>query len=142
MPTPPRRRRWFLWIAFIAFALLVVGGFWRLIDIVHTSLEAEYTELAYCGVLEALESYVSNHPGEWPKNWEELAAESHEVHGNFELPDNLSDTKRRVFVDFDLTTEDVSKMAVEGFPAVRPCGPNYGDNPTRIHPLIEAAKVK
>ena len=140
--TLKRRRVWPLLIGAILFGLLLAGAV-PVVCGVRASLEAERTLQAQIQVLIALDEFVRSHPGEWPKNWEQLASQSNfNDAGRLKWPENSQEIQRRVEVDFDLTPADVASMDVMNFTAVRPIGPNYGAPEELIRQLLTSATAK
>lgn len=108
---------------------------------VRTSLEAEKTHHAYIGVLEALETYLRETDGRWPRDWDELSTAGPQREPRaLRWPNDLAEIRRRVHVRFDVTASDVAAMEVERFSAVEPVGPNYGPAPYLIEPILKAAR--
>jgi len=129
------------WLTFllIAVAAVVGGGIVFGLYVASVSLDAERTHHADILVLESLTDFVRE-TGRWPKDWNELATFTPSGEGMYRLQSDLTEIRSRVFVDFSVTTADVGAMDVDGFSVVKPIGPNYGPNESRVRELIEAAR--
>ncbi len=101
------------------------------------ALEAETTLHANCDVLEILELYIEQNPGQWPENWNDLQNTTlpTEWERQHLRPQDIEEFKKRVQVNFGLTLQEVADMLTPeqvkrwdfaNFTAVRPIGPNYG----------------
>lgn len=135
----PLRIRW-VTILLAGAATVVLVGIAFAIYAAKVSLDAEKTHQVYRIVLMSLTQYIQENPGRWPSDWDELATASSTTEPSHQLSDDLTESRRRVFVDFSVTAADVGAMEVEGFSAVKPIGPSYGPHEGAIQELIAVAR--
>ncbi len=138
---PRRLRKWLL----AGFAGAVVTGAvfcgWMLWVGVSVSVEAEKTYHGCCLVLDLLSVHVEGTHGQWPRSWEELAAESPSPRfAAWKWPGNRQQIQARIHLDFSLTCADVARMDAKNFRAVEQIGPNYGLPEYGIDELLTACR--
>ena len=135
------RFRIIIGIACVAAWILVVGSFlvWGYLS-VRVSLDAEKTLGAYRLVLEVIADYLKQSGGKWPKSWEELSNTQHGGYVGLRWPSDLAEIKKRIRIDFDLTTTDVISTDYNHFTAVQQVGPNYGPYPWVIAKFLYDAR--
>lgn len=123
----------------IAAGIVVGGGIVFGLYVASVSLDAERTHQAYYLVMESLTRYVQENSGGWPKDWDDLAT-VWPAGRMYELPKDLAQIQRRVYVDFSVSVADVGAMEADRFSVVKPIGPNYGPLDRQIRDLIEIAR--
>ncbi len=129
---------WWL-LGVVAVVGLIIG--YLLYRGVTSSIEAEYTLQADRLVLQVLTQHLKENSGEWPSSWKNLQSTVPEAEfGIWKWPNDIDEIKERIHVDFTLETEDVAKMDVDSFTAVRQSYPNYGPNEAFIERLIWTAR--
>jgi len=107
-------------------------------------LDAEETYQADIEVLDIVTTYLKNNP-QWPKSWDDLERTAMPLQSHADaVPslDELAEWKKRVYIDFSLTREDVAAMNLENFTAIQPIGPSFGPPETHIEPLLKAARQR
>lgn len=109
----------------LAAACLVVSG-------IDASLEAEKTLHAMNWTLQRIEQYVKDHPGRWPRSWDDITPTT----GGFSWPD----LQRRVQIDFDAKPSELAGQRPEEFRAVRPIGPYYAAYDTGVTSLLQSLR--
>jgi hypothetical protein len=135
--TVMQSRRLVPWV--IGIALVVVATLGIVIyRAVSVSLEAEKTLHAYRFVLDSTTGYVKQHPGEWPKSWDELLSGT-TSHGSDQWP-SIEDIKHRVIVDFAAKSSEIIQQDHANFTAITQSEPNYGPNEGRIKALQDAIR--
>ena len=138
---PRRLRKWLL----AGFAGAVVTGAvfcgWMLWAAVSFSLEAERTYEAYWPVCDLLSVHVERTHGQWPRSWEELAAESPSPRfADWKWPSNRQQIEARIHVDFSLTCADVARMDAKNFRAVEQIGPSFYPPEIPIYELLATCR--
>jgi hypothetical protein len=88
--------------------------------------EAQKTLTAYRLILEVLADYLTENGGKWPKSWDDLVNIRHSGYPGFRWPDDVADVRKRIRINFDLSTSDVISTDIEHFTAVTQTEPNYG----------------
>jgi hypothetical protein len=132
-------------LAFWTVAAVVVAALLALMVCAYRgaqiSLEAERTHQAYLQVLEALTRYVAEKNAQWPRNCQDLSDFALQYDpSEFDRLRDVAELRRRVDVRFDVTCDEVAAMDSDRFSAVKPIGPNYGENLTGIEGLKEACR--
>ena len=111
----------------------------------NQSWEAEKTLHAFALVCDVISSYLRLSGGRWPTGWEELAAAVPVERGTFSnvfrWPDDLDELRKRVAVDFTLTTADVAAMDEAHFSAVEVVPPALGPYSPAVTNLLRAARA-
>ncbi|MCH8046242.1 MAG: hypothetical protein IID44_21235 [Planctomycetes bacterium] len=129
---------WWL-IGVVVVVVLIIG--YMLYRGVTSSIEAEYTLQADRLVLQVLTQHLKENSGKWPSSWTELQSTVPEAeYSMWKWPNDIDEIKERIHVDFTLQTEDVARMDVDSFTAVRQSYPNYGPNESFIERLIWTAR--
>jgi hypothetical protein len=128
-------------MAVIALGSVVVA---RGCYVARQSWEAEKTLHAFWLVSDILCAYIESSDGEWPTSWEDLVAVVPTIRGAssvfFRWPEDLGELRKRVRVDFGLSTADVASMDDTGFRAVEEIGPSFGPNAPAIGNILEVAR--
>jgi len=123
----PRIRRIILDVVVVALPLLGSTSLVVLIcQSIRVSLDAEVTLHAYELVLDVLDDYLAQNGGRWPRSWDDLIQIRHDGFAGRRWPEDVAQVKKRIRIDFDLTTDEVIGMDIEHFTAVTQIGPNYG----------------
>jgi hypothetical protein len=103
-------------------------------------MDAQYTLNVYAVVLDVLAEYLRENGGRWPKSWDDLVVIHHPGNPPFRWPEDLGEIRKRVRINFDVTTAEVIAAGVEHFTAVTQREPNYSPFEYHIIPFLEAAR--
>lgn len=123
---------------FLVVMLTLVGAVYLA---AHVSLEAESTLHALDLVYDAVGKFLENNGGTWPKSWEQLATNLPNQSASPPLsPDQIERLRRRVRINFDLTTAQVAAQDEEHFSAIGPIGPYYAPFRETIRRLLTIAR--
>jgi hypothetical protein len=105
------------------------------------SLDAEITLHGLEFVLDLLGNFLESNGGRWPKSWDELTKTApSESNSMFIWPDDLPKVRKRVRINFDLTTTQVASQDEEHFTAVESIGPYYPPFKESIRGLLTIAR--
>ncbi len=125
-------------LRFMVIALLLFAAFWGVAVTVYVKLSMhEQLKQALidrkkveCLVL----LYLENHPGEWPRSWDDLWNNHPKYHPGQFTPSAITDMiafdknlEKHVFVDFNLTLEEVANQTPSNFTAIQTANPNWRD---------------
>jgi len=80
---------------------------------IRVSRDAETTLGAYRLVLEVLADYSTENGGRWPKSWDDLVRVRHDGYVGLRWPEDVAQVKKRIRINFDLTTDEVLSMDAE-----------------------------
>jgi hypothetical protein len=111
-PELPLRRKSRLWavvlllavFAVVVIALLVVWS-------IHRTTERIADQYAALQASDMLISFMETHHGRWPKRWEDLHDACDVVAARGENYCTFDEVKKRVWVDFGLTINDLRRIA-------------------------------
>jgi hypothetical protein len=122
----------------IAMSMLIGASLlaWVALSI-KASLDAEKTLHAYRMLLDVIADCVDANNGRWPRSWDELVGVRNPGCAGFRWPEDVSRLKKRISIDFDLTTDLVVSTGVEHFTAVKQIGPHYGTDPGDVGVFLE-----
>ena len=122
----------------VAVVILAAGSLIVLVKLsLSVSRDAETTLAAYRLVLEVLGDYAKKNGGRWPKSWDDLLDVPNNGCFGIRWPEDVAKVKKRIRINFDLTTDDVLTMDYDHFTAVEQTELNYGPNPWLIAKLLE-----
>ncbi len=123
-------------VAFIALLAVLVYRF------IRVSREAQYTRSAYFLVSDVLGDHLAQNRGEWPKSWDDLVRVPNGGVADFAWPQDVARIKRRIRIDFDLTTSEVISAGTAHFTAITQIDePNYGPDPYLVSRLLHRAEL-
>ena len=127
-------------VGILAIIVLPLGSLCSLVYLSYSvGMDAEYSLHAYGLVLEVLADYLNENSGQWPKSWDDLVVIRHSDFGLVRWPDDIGEVKKRVRINFDVTTADIISSGVH-FTAVTQRKPNYGSEEWRVPNFLEAAR--
>jgi hypothetical protein len=121
-----------LLVAACIFFAIAVG-----IYVAKTSTDAEYTLQAFLTTLEVVEEYLREHPGEWPRSWDDLAKQ---IAAKDHMNMTIADYQERIQIDFSLTRAQVANMSSDHFTAITQRSPNFGPREHNVEWVIKAAQ--
>jgi hypothetical protein len=105
------------------------------------SLQAEDTLHAYDLVLDVVGAHLRGTSGTWPTSWDDLAGvRPEEDHSVFRWPQDMRKIRRRVRIDFTLSTREVARMDVAHFAAIQQIGPNFGNHEPAVRKLLHTVR--
>jgi hypothetical protein len=106
---------------------------------VRVGVDAQTTLCAYQMVLEVIADHLKNNGGRWPDSWDELTNTPHNGCSGLRWPQDAEDVKKRVRVDFNVSTAQVVSRDYDHFVAVRQIGSNYGPHEWLIAKFLHDA---
>ena len=136
--TPPFR---FVAATAIAATIIVALGAFLGYRFIRVSREAQYNRSAYFLVLDVLPDYLAENHGEWPRSWDDLIRVRNSGVADFRWPMDIREVRKRIRINFDLTTSEVISTGIEQFTAVTQIEPNYGADPWLIDWFLYRARV-
>ena len=136
--TPPFR---VVAAAAIVATIIVSLGAFLAYRFIRVSREAQYNRSAYFLVLEVLGDYLAENHGEWPRSWDDLIRVRNSGVADFRWPMDIGAVRKRIRIDFDLTTTEVISTGIEHFTAVTQIEPNYRADPWLINGLLYRARL-
>ena len=82
---------------------------------------------------------MCTHSGKWPTSWDDLArVPPDRNHPSFRWPDEIGEIRKRIRINFDVTTAQVIARGKDHFTAVEQTGPNYGPHEGFTYPFFYA----
>lgn len=77
-------------------------------------------------VTDLVRTFVRENDGEWPSSWDDLRS----IHANslsryYRWPEDEGEIRKRVWVDFNATSQRVLTDGIDDFTEIRPIGPSY-----------------
>jgi hypothetical protein len=140
-PRRPTWRRWTVRGICVAVLALVAIGFWCAYNALSGSLHAEKALHATQLTFEAVEDYVRQHDGAWPRSWNELERSSPQTSDAYSWAGGSNKIQEFVSVDFNANPDQLAKQAVAKFQAIKPVGPYYDNYTDHIPYLLEALRA-
>jgi hypothetical protein len=108
---------------------------------VTNSLEAEKTLLVYTATLDILTVYLKHNHGKWPTSWDDMTSVSPSSQiPAYPWPEDISEFRKRVHINFELTGAQVAAMDPEHFSAVEQIEPNYGPHEAGIRQVLNVVR--
>ncbi len=139
------------WLIRVILGTVLAGfayGAFSVASCIYYANEAEKTLHACVTVSDALEQFVLDHEGEWPRSWEQLRkwTNSTESLDRADYVRGWSDEwVARVQVDFAADPAALAKLQiadykVEGFRAIEPIGPVFDSFDRNFYLIVEASR--
>lgn len=107
-------------VAWAIFAICVMCGVWC----VNRAIQAEKTFHAERLVMDLVCSFVEQEK-RWPQNWEQLRRMAPSKQGMWIWPDEISDIRKRVEINFEYDLGRVEEETIESFDGIMPRGVSY-----------------
>jgi hypothetical protein len=102
--------------------------------------EARWPWSAYSMMVEVVADYAAANGGRWPSSWDDLLRIPNKGVPGFHWPADFERVKKRISINFNVTTDDVISAGSEHFTAIKQIGPNFGPDSGLEDILIESLR--